>query len=240
MNRYISNRMLLAFVILITIIGSNTGCSNFYLVDNLYADGDNYKNQNSHVTIILEVNDPSDNGALTTEMVEDVKRVLKRRLDEFEITYLNIEIMDGEYWNRIKLEFQKDIDIEKVRGIILSRGMLEFILDNEVVMRGSQIVKEIKIVEGDFWAADFAIHLNLTDEYSQIFAEITRENVGKHIELWFDEEKILNGIISEEIPRGMLRISGAGMSLEEAKRIVFLLRGGSLLIPIKEVEVFED
>ncbi len=71
-------------------------------------------------------------------------------------------------------------------------------------------------------------------EGRDLFAEITRENVGRQLAILLDGESISSPVIREQIFGGEAVISG-GFSLEEARNLARRLQAGALPVPIELV-----
>ncbi len=75
------------------------------------------------------------------------------------------------------------------------------------------------------------ISLSFNDEGAEIFAELTKENIGKPLAIYLDGYPISIPTVQEEIPSGMAQISGQ-FTLAEAKELVLRLNQGALPVPI--------
>jgi preprotein translocase subunit SecD len=75
------------------------------------------------------------------------------------------------------------------------------------------------------------INLSFNDEGAEIFAELTKENIGKPLAIYLDGYPISMPTVQEEIPSGMAQISGQ-FTLAEAKELVLRLNQGALPVPI--------
>ncbi len=75
------------------------------------------------------------------------------------------------------------------------------------------------------------INLSFNDEGAEIFAELTKENIGKPLAIYLDGYPISIPTVQEEIPSGMAQISGQ-FTLAEAKELVLRLNQGALPVPI--------
>ena len=84
-----------------------------------------------------------------------------------------------------------------------------------------------------------AVSINLDSAGSTIFAELTREYVGKRVAMVLIDqgkaEVVTAPVIRSEITGGRVQISGS-MSPEEANDVSLLLRAGSLAAPMEIVE----
>jgi len=76
-----------------------------------------------------------------------------------------------------------------------------------------------------------SILLEFNDEGGKIFAQITKENVGKRVAIYLDGAPISVPVVREEITNGHAQITG-DFKPEEAKELVRNLNSGALPIPI--------
>lgn len=76
--------------------------------------------------------------------------------------------------------------------------------------------------------------LDLNDEGAELFAEITRENIGKPLAIFVDNELVSDPIVQAEITGGSAQITGLG-SIDEARALVERLNAGALSAPIRLV-----
>jgi protein-export membrane protein SecD len=75
------------------------------------------------------------------------------------------------------------------------------------------------------------VGLEFNDEGKNLFAEITKRNVGKIVGIFLDGQPISLPRVNEEIPNGKAVITG-DFSLQEAKTLVQRLNAGALPVPI--------
>lgn len=76
------------------------------------------------------------------------------------------------------------------------------------------------------------VNLEFDGEGSDLFAELTRENLGKRIAIYLDGVPISAPVVQTEITNGQAVISG-GFDLEEAKQLSQRLNAGALPVPIE-------
>lgn len=76
------------------------------------------------------------------------------------------------------------------------------------------------------------INLEFDGEGSDLFARITKENVGKRIAIYLDGVPISAPVVQTEITQGQAVISG-GFTLPEARELVQRLNAGALPVPIE-------
>lgn len=76
------------------------------------------------------------------------------------------------------------------------------------------------------------INLRFNSEGAELFAKITRENLGTPLAIFLDGEVISSPVIQEEITGGSAQISGQ-FTIEEAQQLVRNLNYGALPVPIR-------
>jgi len=75
------------------------------------------------------------------------------------------------------------------------------------------------------------VSLQFNDVGTKLFAEITKNNVGKIVAIYLDGAPISTPVVQEEIPNGQAVISGSFTPIE-AKQLVGRLNSGALPVPI--------
>lgn len=75
------------------------------------------------------------------------------------------------------------------------------------------------------------VSLQFDDTGTKLFAQITKENIGKQIAIFLDGAPVSAPVVREEIPNGQAVISG-NFTPNEAKLLVGRLNSGALPVPI--------
>lgn len=75
------------------------------------------------------------------------------------------------------------------------------------------------------------VALQFNEEGTDLFAEITRKNIGKRVGIFIDGQLLSAPMVQSEIPGGQAVITGAG-NLEEARALARNLQAGALPVPI--------
>ena len=75
------------------------------------------------------------------------------------------------------------------------------------------------------------VNLQFNDVGTKLFAQITKDNVGKMVAIYLDGAPISTPVVREEIPNGQAVISGS-FTPTEAKQLVGRLNSGALPVPI--------
>ena len=78
------------------------------------------------------------------------------------------------------------------------------------------------------------VGLKFDSEGTRLFAEITKNNIGKHLAIYLDDEIISAPTVQTEITNGEAVITG-DFTLDEAKQLVRRLNEGALPVPIELV-----
>ena len=84
-----------------------------------------------------------------------------------------------------------------------------------------------------------AVHINLDTRGARIFAQVTRDNVGKRMAILLIEkgkgEVVTAPVIRQQIDGGQVQITGR-MSVKDANDVALLLRAGALAAPMEIIE----
>lgn len=76
------------------------------------------------------------------------------------------------------------------------------------------------------------VNLEFDDEGTELFSELTKNNLGKRIAIYLDGVPISAPVVQSEITNGQAVVSG-GFSLPEAKKLAQRLNAGALPVPIE-------
>lgn len=106
--------------------------------------------------------------------------------------------------DRITIEIPGVTDANKVLTELGKPGSLEFQDESgNVVLQGTDVkTATAKIIEKETGAKENIVELNLTKEGGKKFAEATKANIGKPINIVYDGEVISNPMVNEEITGG--------------------------------------
>ncbi|MFA6993611.1 MAG: protein translocase subunit SecD [Patescibacteria group bacterium] len=96
-------------------------------------------------------------------------------------------------------------------------------------LTGKQLKKSAVEFDQNTGAANVGLEFN--DEGKDLFAAITKRNVGKPVAIFLDNEIISAPRVNEEIPNGKAVITG-NFTLTEAKTMVQRLNAGALPVPV--------
>lgn len=99
---------------------------------------------------------------------------------------------------------------------------------------GGAQLKRAQVVFGSV-ASEPIVAVDFDSEGSKLFAEITRDNIGKQLGIFLDGNLISSPVIRQEIIGGTAQISG-GFLPDEAKQLAQDLNLGALPLPIELIE----
>lgn len=137
-----------------------------------------------------------------TDINQAIQMIGETPFLEFRLENPNIEIKDDTLFNEAFLPTGLD-------GRYLKKAILEF---NQTTMEPY-------------------VSIEFNDEGGNLFAQITKDNVGKRLAIFLDGAPISVPNIKEEIPNGKAQITGQ-FTPQEAKTLVQRLNSGALPVPI--------
>ncbi len=82
------------------------------------------------------------------------------------------------------------------------------------------------------------VDFTLRPEASALFATYTAEHIGEYVAIVLDGAVISAPVINDAIPNGEVQISQGGIGgypLDEAQRLVTVLKSGQLPFPVQEI-----
>jgi protein-export membrane protein SecD len=145
---------------------------------------------------------------------------------------------DGEEKTAIQTAYTKaqealkapDLTDEQKQAIIASDPLLQ--QDPSYIptlLTGAYLSKAS--LQFDSQTSEPKILLTFTDEGRQLFAQITKENIGKSVAIYLDGSAISTPVVREAIIDGNAEISGS-FNIQDAKALVGRLNSGALPVPI--------
>ncbi|MGM0368803.1 MAG: protein translocase subunit SecD [Bacillota bacterium] len=180
--------------------------------------------------VVLEAQD-TDQAKVDSEAMERVRSVIKRRVNGMGLTEPVIQL-EGE--KRIIVELPGVEDPNEAIKTIGKTAQLQFKNEaGEVLMTGDK-VKDAESGFGSQFNRPVVI-MELNSEGQSRFAEITRNNIGKRVGIYLDEDRLTNPQVEEEIDRSKARITGFE-TIESAQKVALQIRSGALPVPVKVVE----
>lgn len=134
----------------------------------------------------------------------------------------------------IKKTGERELDDVHVRAVIIDKMTPSDIVNTEPWERTELTGKQLDRAVLDFDQQTGMPHvmLEFDAEGTELFAELTRENVGKPIAIFLDGSPISVPTVQQEIPSGQAVISGS-FTIDEAKILAQRLQAGALPVPIE-------
>ncbi|MBQ3438228.1 MAG: protein translocase subunit SecD [Fusobacterium sp.] len=140
--------------------------------------------------------------------------------------------------NRVIIEMPGLTNTEDAINLIGKTALLEFKLMNEDGSLGETLLTGSYLKSADVSYDNLGraqIQFEMTPEGARIFAQITRENIGKQLAITLDNVVQTAPRINTEIPSGNGVITG-NYTVEEAKATATLLNAGALPVKAEIVE----
>lgn len=180
------------------------------------------------VSITYQVKDknPSD------EEMSDTIYKLQRRVEQYS-TETSV-YQEGN--DRINIEIPGVTDANKILDELGKPGALEFQTeDGETVLTGSDVeTATARAGEDSMKNREYSVELTLNDKGKEKFAEATKENVGKKINIVYDGAVISDPVVRQEIDTGQAYISG-NFTFDEADNLASTIRIGGLKLELEEL-----
>jgi|SRR3989344_2354326 len=131
------------------------------------------------------------------------------------------------------LEFREERPLETQTAIAEAQKKGERMDEDPMFVPTALTGRFIKRADIDFEPTTFQplVSLELTDEGGKIFAEITKNNIGKRLAIYLDGAPISIPVVNEAIDGGRAQITG-NFTPEEARDFAGRLNAGALPVPI--------
>lgn len=188
-----------------------------------------------------------DNAILNIEdSMSGLQSVIEKRINVFGVSEPIVRTEYSKYTgeHRLVVELPGVTDINKAIATIGDTPTLEFKLVNVVMdengatstqltetgLNGNYLKKSL--LNFDSYTNKPVVVVSFNDEGKKLFADLTKNNIGKQMSIFLDGNIISSPVIQEEISGGEATISG-GFTIEEAKTLVTRLNSGALPVPIK-------
>ena len=180
---------------------------------------------------------------VTQEALGDIRTIIENRINQYGVAEPIVQTQGSD---RIVVEIPGVTDQQQVRNLIGSTGRLEFfpIPDGTTVGEGQPIPPGLEpLFGGEELAAARpgfdetgrrAVEFELNANGAQLFAEYTRQNIGRQFAIVLDGEIVSAPVIQSPITAGRGQISGS-FTQAEVNSLVTVLRFGALPLEVEEV-----
>ena len=190
---------------------------------------------------------PAEGKVPTRDDLNVMQQIVLNRIDKSGVAEPQVVIQGTD---RIIVEMPGVQNADQIRNLVGTTGRLDFVPLGDTQMSGGQAVDLTQfppLFSGNQIAAASigadqtgrrTVDFTLQSEGKQLFADFTRDNVGKYFAIVLDGEVISAPVINEAIPGGQVQISQGGIGgypLAEAQNLVTILQFGQLPFPIAEL-----
>lgn len=186
------------------------------------------------------------------ETMDALRDVIERRINLFGVSEPIVQVERGGYAGnvdyRLIVELPGVTDVEAAKAQIGKTPLLEFkTVDPNADLSNATTTEEIAaalvdtgltgqyvsraVVEFNPQTGEPVVAVTFNGEGKELFARITKENIGAPVAILLDGEILSMPIVQEEITAGTAQISG-GFRIAEARELVKNLNYGALPVPI--------
>ena len=183
------------------------------------------------VSITYQVADGQD---ASSEDIADTIYKLQQRVSAYSSEAQVYQVGD----DRISVEIPGVTDANEILEELGTPGSLEFqTSDGEVFMTGDNVVdaQATTYTDSTTGSTTYAVELTLDDEGAEIFSEVTGENIGDYLPIYYDDELISYPEVQSQISNGVAEITGMD-SYEEAELLATQIRSGALSLELEEIQ----
>ena len=193
-----------------------------------------------------------------SDSMSALRDVIERRVNLFGVSEPVVQVQEGGFASggeeKLIVDLPGITDVEKATAMIGQTPLLEFKIeapkdtpqkatvgaDGKVTLdAGPQFVSteltgrylKKATLEFDQNTREPKVGLQFDDTGTKLFAQITKDNVGKIVAIYLDGAPISTPVVREEITGGTAQISGS-FTPAEAKQLVGRLNSGALPVPI--------
>jgi len=191
------------------------------------------------------------------ESMESLRNVIERRVNLFGVSEPVVQVQKGGFVSGAEEQLLVDLpgvtDLDQAIAMIGETPLLEFKVEDPNAKKLFVVGADGKLVEDttpkfistlltgqylqkatvqfDVNTRQPSIGLQFNQEGTKLFADITKNNIGKMVAIYLDGAPLQMPVVREAITDGQAVISG-GFTPNEAKEIVGLLNSGALPVPI--------
>ncbi|MEO5645876.1 MAG: protein translocase subunit SecD [Candidatus Paceibacterota bacterium] len=188
--------------------------------------------------------------------MESVRQVIERRVNAFGVSEPVVQVQSGGFGaansHRLSIELPGITDIQKAEELIGQTPFLEFKVQSNAPQKATvgadgkvnievadqfvstglngKYLKQAQLVFAQ-GTNEPTVSLKFDDEGTKLFAQITKDNVGKVVAIYLDGQVISAPVVREAITTGTAEISGS-FTPEAARALVSSLNSGALPVPI--------
>jgi preprotein translocase subunit SecD len=176
-----------------------------------------------------------------------MQSIIRNRIDKSGVAEPQVVIQGSD---RIIVEMPGVQNADQIRNLVGTTGQLDFVPLGDTSMAQGQQVDPAQfppLFSGDQVAAasigqnqtgQRTVDFTLRDQGKQLFADYTKNNIGKYFAIVLDGEVISAPVIQSSIPNGQVQIESGGIGgypLAEAQNLVTILQFGQLPFQMQEL-----
>ncbi len=179
------------------------------------------------VSVLQEIVDEN----VTKETLQRTRELLSLRVNKFGLSEPVVTV-EGD--RRIRVDLAGAFDSDDIVKTLTSTGQLNF-KDSagNVLLTGSDVKEASAVLTNEGKAI---IQLKFNAEGTKKFAEATKNNLGKTIEITMDDQVLTNPVVNAQISEGEAIIEGT-RTFEEANRIAGIIQSGALPVTLKTISI---
>lgn len=199
--------------------------------------------------LVFEANMKNVKAGDRQKAIDAVKNVIERRINLFGVSEPNIQTAVAGDKFKVIAELPGVNDTEEAIALIGKTAQLNFRLEEaspsaKLAAIYGPFTKKTKLTGQHLQRTDVVfnqttgnpeVSLEFNSDGSALFADITKNNIGKRLAIFLDDELVSAPQIQTAILQGNAVISGS-FTIEEARRLSTQLNAGALPVPIKVVE----
>ena len=184
------------------------------------------------VSILYE----ADAASPTREEMNAAVALIQRRLDGRNYTEAEVGLQG---LSQIRVDIPGVEDAEQAVSEIGATALLAFVdEDGGILLTGGDVSRAAAQVSSRSGSAgSYVVALEFTPEGTQKFSEATRNNVGKIIYIYLDQEMISNPTVNAHISEGQAVIENPGFTAQSAEALARSIREGSLPFALNVISV---
>lgn len=192
------------------------------------------------------------------ESMDSLRDVIERRVNLFGVSEPVVQVQEAGFISgsdeKLIVDLPGITDVEKATAMIGQTPLLEFKVERsandpqevkvgpdgkvQLDLSNQYVATELTgrylkkaVLQFDRNTGEPQVSLQFDDTGTKLFADITRNNVGKVVAIYLDGAPISTPVVREEITGGEAFISGS-FTPAEAKQLVGRLNSGALPVPI--------
>lgn len=176
-----------------------------------------------------------------SDVVNGLKNVVEKRINIYGVSEPRVRIMEKGDKRQLLVELAGIKNIGDAVKEIGETPLLDFRenclpSENALFCSGTELtgrhVKKASLNIDTRGVTMPVVELEFNSEGAKLFEEITARNIGKPLAIFLDNEIIDAPVVQEKIIGGRAQISGQGITLESAKKLVERFNAGALSAPI--------